>query len=92
MNDYVKQLEETNEKLKQLAEENSELVDLFKYVMSKSRMDVVLDASGDFTLTFEGNMVENIHDHRIKDFAKQFNGFRMKDKQAAHRAGIKETK
>ena len=79
MDEYTKQLENANERLTKIAEENSELSDLFKYVLSKSTMEVVLDGSGSYTITFNGNMVQNQNDHRVKDFAKQFKNFVMKD-------------
>lgn len=85
---YIKNLEESNDKLQKLAEQNLEFVDLFKYIISKGKIEVVLNGSGDFTFVFAGNMLNDLRDHRIKDIAKMFNSISMKDKQAAHLANI----
>lgn len=90
--EYVKQLEQSNDKLQRLAEHNLELVDLFKHLLSQSKMEVVLDGTGDYTLTYSGNMVKNIYDHQIKELAKRYNGFKMSEWKAAKKAGMKETR
>lgn len=69
---YVKDLERDTEQLRMKLEENSELSDLFKYVIMRGKLEVVLDASGDYVLTYRGNMLNNPADVRIKDFCKKY--------------------
>jgi hypothetical protein len=69
---YVKDLERDTEQLRAKLEENSELSDLFKYMIVNGKLEVVLNASGDYVFTYRGNMLNSPADVRIKDFCKKY--------------------
>jgi hypothetical protein len=69
---YVKDLERDTEQLRQKLEEHSELSDLCKYMITKGKLEVILDASGDYVFTYRGNLLDNPIDVRIKDFCRKY--------------------
>jgi hypothetical protein len=67
MDDYVKQLEEANNKLTAALDEHRNQVELFRYLMSRCSMRMILDKSGDVLIQYVGNILDNDKDRRMVD-------------------------
>lgn len=69
-NNYIKQLEEANEKLTKALDEHRNQVELFRYFMSKCSMRMILDKSGDVLIQYVGNILEDDKVRRMVDAYK----------------------
>ena len=63
--EYVKQLEETNEKLTAALDEHRNQVELFRHLMSRCSMRMILDKSGDVLIQYVGNILNDDRDRRM---------------------------
>jgi hypothetical protein len=65
MNDYVKQLEEANNKLTTALDEHRNQVELFRHIMNRCSMRMILDSSGDVLMQYVGNVLNTDKDRRL---------------------------
>jgi len=63
--EYVKQLEEANERLTKALDEHRNQVELFRHIMNRCSMRMILDTSGDVLVQYVGNILNDDRDRRI---------------------------
>jgi site-specific DNA-adenine methylase len=63
--EYIKQLEESNNKLIAALDEHRNQVELFRYIMNNCTMKMILDKSGDVLFKYVGNVIDNDEDKRL---------------------------
>lgn len=63
--EYVKQLEEANERLTKALDEHRNQVELFRHIMNRCSMRMILDKSGDVLVQYVGNILNDDRDRRI---------------------------
>ena len=65
--EYIKHLEETNERLTAALDENRNQIELFRHIMNRCSMRMILDKSGDVLIQYVGNVLDNDRDRRMVD-------------------------
>lgn len=65
--DYIKQLEDANERLTKALDEHRNQVELFRFFMSKCSMRMILDKSGDVLIQYVGNILDDDKIRRMVD-------------------------
>jgi hypothetical protein len=65
--EYIKQLEEANNKLTAALDEHRNQVELFRHIMNRCSMRMILDKSGDVLIQYVGNILDNDKDRRMVD-------------------------
>jgi hypothetical protein len=65
--DYIKQLEDANERLTRALDEHRNQVELFRFFMSKCSMRMILDKSGDVLIQYVGNILDDDKIRRMVD-------------------------
>ena len=68
--EYIKQLEEANNKLTAALDEHRNQVELFRHIMNRCSMRMILDKSGDVLIQYVGNILDNDKDRRMVDAYK----------------------
>ena len=79
--EYIKQLEETNERLTAALDENRNQIELFRHLMSRCSMRMILDKSGDVLIQYVGNILDNEKDRRMVDAYKTIKSIGVISKQ-----------
>jgi len=80
--DYVKQLEETNERLTAALDEHRNQIELFRHLMNRCSMRMILDKSGDILIQYVGNILDNEKDRRMVDAYKTIHSVKTITKEA----------
>lgn len=63
--EYVKQLEEANERLIKALDEHRNQVELFRHIMNRCSMRMILDKSGDVLVQYVGNIIDDDKTRRM---------------------------